>query len=192
MVIAVAQREISDDALARMFIARAPLAFDETYRRYAGTLATVARSVLGSTQDAQDCVHDVLLRVWLKSGSYRLERGSLRAYLNVAVRNEALTRRRDAARHFAIERRVTLHALVDEEAAPEIADHVELGRLRSALAALPIEQRVVIEHAYFANESQSEIATRLAVPLGTVKSRAVLALRKLALAMAAQRPERQS
>lgn len=170
---------VTDDDLARAFEARAPGAFEEAYRRYADVLLAVARHV--EAQDARDCVHDALLRVWSTPGTYRVARGALRAFLIVCVRNHALTQRREDARHRAIELRAVRGA--PETYAFEPADHLEAARIRAALRALPAEQRTVVELAYFENKTQTQIAAQLATPLGTVKSRAVLALRKLALAL---------
>lgn len=170
----------SPDALERAFAAHAPDALDEAYRRYAGVLVAVARQV-HDAQDARDCVHEALLHVWNTPGAYRVERGALRSFLIVCVRNHALTQRREAARHHAIELRAM--RAEPESITFEPRDHVEAARVRAALRALPAEQRTVIELAYFANKTQTEIAAQLAAPLGTIKSRAALALRKLALAL---------
>jgi RNA polymerase sigma-70 factor, ECF subfamily len=175
--------EMSDEALAQAFVDRAPVALDESYRRYRDLLYSVARNVTASAPEAEDCVHDALVRVWSQPDTYRLERGALRAFLVVCVRNEALTRRRNAARHLAIETNTAIGEQRDDGNAFEETDHVELARLRSAMAALPAEQRAVLDLAYFGGLSQSEIAKRLSVPLGTIKSRASIALRKLTLAM---------
>jgi RNA polymerase sigma-70 factor (ECF subfamily) len=62
----------------------------------------------------------------------------------------------------------------------EVVDHVEAERVRVALARLPAEQRVALERAYYRCESQRAIALALGVPLGTIKSRLALGLRRLA------------
>ncbi|GAC1402428.1 MAG: sigma-70 family RNA polymerase sigma factor [Candidatus Velthaea sp.] len=172
----------ADDALARAFAARVPVALEEAYRRFGGTLVAVARATLGSDDDARDCVHDALLHVWLRPEAYRIERGALRAFLIVCVRNAALDRKRNAARRFAIDRQIAQTTACDVERTAE-TDYVEHARLVDALAALPLEQRTVIGLAYFGECSQAQIAARLGVPLGTIKSRASLGLRRLALAM---------
>jgi RNA polymerase sigma factor (sigma-70 family) len=92
----------------------------------------------------------------------------------VCVRNEALTRLRRAARHRRIEQRVAREAYEFASADPLVND-----RLRAALGSLPPEQLAVLSLAYFGNLSQTQIASRLGIPLGTVKSRASLGLRKL-------------
>ena len=173
---------IGEDELARAFAARAEGALEETYRRYAPLLTAVARRVLGADGDAEDCMHDVLLRVWMGSHAYRAERGTLRAFLVVCVRNEALARRRSSARHLEIDDRLARERERDQ-VSPFDSDPIERARLADALRALPPEQRAVIDLAYFGGRTQTEISAALGVPLGTVKSRASLALRKLALAL---------
>jgi RNA polymerase sigma-70 factor (ECF subfamily) len=167
-----------DEALAVDFVARRPDGLSRAYARYAGLLAAVARHVLADADSAQDCVHDALLRVWQTQDSYRPERGTLRAFLVSCVRNEAMTRLRSSGRRAERERRAFLLEPASLETG-EPADHVEAARVRAALARLPGEQREAIEHAYFNNLSQTQIAQRLGVPLGTVKGRVALAMRKL-------------
>lgn len=172
----------SDEELAHAFAARANGALEEAYRRYASLLIAVARKILGAYGDAEDCLHDVLLRVWMGSHAYRAERGTLRAFLIVCVRNEALARRRSAARRQAIDDRLARERDRAEDT-PFDADPIERAKLTAALRALPAEQRTVIDLAYFGGRTQTEISAALNVPLGTVKSRASLALRKLAHAL---------
>jgi len=148
------------------------------YARYAPLLANVARHVLSDASAAEDCVHDALLRVWQTQNSYVLERGTLRAFLVACVRREALTRLRGGGRRVERERRAFLLEPATEPA-PEPADPFEAARVRAALARLPRDQRETIECAYFDNLSQTQIAQRLGVPLGTVKGRVALAMRKL-------------
>ena len=122
-------------------------------------------------------MHDALLRVWQRSASYRPERGSLRSYLLTCVRNEAITRKRDAARHGRIE---AFAARSDQLAYDfDVGDVVDQGRLRGAIAALPPEQRAVVALAYAAHLTHAEIAARLGEPLGTIKGRLRLAMAKL-------------
>jgi RNA polymerase sigma-70 factor (ECF subfamily) len=163
------------------FLARRREGLAAVYETFGSTLYSLARSVLGSDADAQDCVHDVLLRAWQRPDTFRPARGSLRAYLMTCVRNEAIGRKRSAARHFHIEERLFKSERAEYEI--EVEDHVETGRLRRVIAALPAEQRAAVELAYFGHLSQTEIAEKLQVPLGTIKSRVALALRRLQLAL---------
>ncbi len=169
--------------LERAFVRRERWALDSIYRFHIAVLCAVAKAALGGESDAEDCVHDVVLRVWLSPQSYRIERGSLRAYLIVCVRNEALARKRKAARRFEIDvRAMRLNVDVGNDFAD--VDHIELRQLREALRELPDAQRTVVSLAYFGDRSQSEIAHELDVPLGTVKSRVAAALQKLAATFA--------
>jgi RNA polymerase sigma-70 factor (ECF subfamily) len=166
---------VNDDReLDAAFAAHADGALEEAYRRHAPALQAAARHVLGSAGDARDCVHDALVRVWARADAYRPERGALRSFLIVCVRNEAISRKRSDVRHVASERRAA-------PATPAFGiDVAERVAVRSALASLPAEQRDVIELAYWGDYTQAEIAARLGIPLGTIKSRAALGLRKLA------------
>jgi RNA polymerase sigma-70 factor, ECF subfamily len=165
---------VNDDReLDAAFAAHADGALEEAYRRHAPALQAAARHVLGSAGDARDCVHDALVRVWSKEGAYRVERGGLRSFLIVCVRNEAISRKRSAVRHVASEQRA---AVATPAFGVDVAERVAV---RSALATLPREQRDVIELAYWGDYTQAEIAARLNIPLGTIKSRAALGLRKL-------------
>ncbi len=163
------------------FLAGKSSGLESVYAAYGRPLYSVARNVLGNDDDAQDCVHDALVRVWQRSPSYRPEHGSLRSYLLVSVRNEALTRKRNAARHLNIEQRAVRDELSEYEL--EVNDPIERATLRRALAALPAEQRVALELAYFGHLTYVQVAERLGVPLGTIKSRIALALRKLNAAL---------
>jgi RNA polymerase sigma-70 factor, ECF subfamily len=170
---------IDDAELAAAFAAHADGALEEAYRRYGSLLRAAARHVLGADGDAHDCVHDALIRIWSR-GIYRTERGALPAFLVVCVRNEAISRRRSATRQVALERRVASENVDDG------FDPAERITIRTALATLPREQRNVIELAYWGRYTQAEIADRLAVPLGTIKSRASMGLRKLARTLGPQ------
>jgi RNA polymerase sigma-70 factor (ECF subfamily) len=171
-----AEAEITDS-----FLSRDANGLANAYRLYARSLFSVALSVLADCDDAQDCVHDALLRVWVRPGSYRPERGSLRSFLLTCVRNEAITRKRAAQRHLRIEEFAARSAQLVYEF--EIADVVDRGRLRVAIASLPAEQRLVLAMAYVSHLSHSEIAEQLNEPLGTIKGRVRLALLKLHAAL---------
>jgi RNA polymerase sigma-70 factor (ECF subfamily) len=166
-----------DDRIRADFIARTNAGLDGAYRAYGRALYSAALDVLRDDAAAQDCVHDTLLRVWQRSGAYRPERGSLRTFLLTCVRNDAIGRTRDAARRARIEERL-VHA---NRGAYEFdaGDAIERSRLRAAIGRLPAEQRTVLALAFVSHLTHAEIAARLAEPLGTIKSRLRLALRKL-------------
>ena len=167
--------------MAQAFARREPWAFDEAYRRYGALLYSVALNVLHSSEDAEDCVHDVLVRVWKREGAFALQRGTVRSFLTVCVRNEAISRRRASARRHALVTHLQSVTPTSEEF--DIPDFVESARLQQALSGLPQDQRDALELAYFGGKTHVEVAEHLGEPLGTVKSRIALALRKLARAL---------
>jgi RNA polymerase sigma-70 factor (ECF subfamily) len=170
-------------ALGQAFARRERWAFDEAYRRFGSLLYTVALNVLHRPEDAEDCVHDALVRVWKNPHAYTAERGSVRSFLVVCVRNEAISRARSSARREHLAERVSREAQTAEDL--HIHDFVEERRIREALAMLPEDQRKAVMLAYFGGKTHVEIAKELNEPLGTVKSRIALGLRKLGVALAA-------
>jgi RNA polymerase sigma-70 factor (ECF subfamily) len=151
-------------------------ALASAYRLYWKTLFKAAQGVLHEREDAEDCVHDVLVDLWSRKVRYHPDRGSLRAFLVTCVRNAALTRKRSASRHREIEA-----ALCAQRSNVESIDFAGTFQLRSALATLPPEQLRALKLAFFSQRTHVEIASELNVPLGTVKSRLALAIKKLNL-----------
>lgn len=176
------QATVDDEALATAFAAKQPWAFEEAYRRFGALLYSTAYNVLTNAQDAQDCVHDALTRVWRSPDSYARSRGAVRSFLVVCVRNEAITRVRSKARREKLAARVAAEPQEYDEI--RVVDVIEHSRLRNALAKLPVEQRRPLELAYFEQKTHTEIAKELDEPLGTIKSRISMGLRKLGAALA--------
>jgi len=178
----VMQATVDDEALATAFAAKQPWAFEEAYRRFGALLYSTAYHVLANAQDAQDCVHDALTRVWRSPESYTRSRGAVRSFLTVCVRNEAITRIRSKTRREKLAQRVAAEPQEYDEI--RVVDVIEHARLRNALAKLPNEQRRPLELAYFEQKTHTEIAKELDQPLGTIKSRISMGLRKLGAALA--------
>jgi RNA polymerase sigma-70 factor, ECF subfamily len=172
-----------DEALATAFAAKERWAFDEAYARFGKLLYSTAYHVLGNAEDAQDCVHDALARVWRSADSYMRSRGAVRSFLTVCVRNEAISRLRSKMRRRKLEERVAAEPPENDELGA--VDVIEHDRLRAALRTLPPEQRRPLELAYFDYKTHVEIARELNEPLGTIKSRIALGLRKLGAALGA-------
>lgn len=152
------------------------------YDRYAPLLLSLASRMLGDRREAEDLVHDVMLEVFRQCGDYAAERGSVRAWLLVRLRSRALDRKKSVgvARVAVVEP----EKLAERPDPTDPSDSVDRGRVRRALSALPDEQRLVLELGYFEGLSSSEIAARLEVPIGTVKSRVAAALAKLRAGLA--------
>ncbi|MBI3321664.1 MAG: sigma-70 family RNA polymerase sigma factor [Candidatus Omnitrophica bacterium] len=148
-------------------------AFTCFYDRYASLVFTFAIRLLRASSDAEDLLQDVFLHVWYRAATYAPERGSPEAWLITITRSRALDRLRSRQRR---EKRVVLleEPAQLEEIEGEVPAAAPLGEreiIAGALAQLPDVQRTALELAYFEGFTQSEIAARVGVPLGTVKTR---------------------
>ena len=150
------------------------------YDRHATHMLGVAYRILKNRSDAEDLVHDVLLEVWNKAGSYDAGRGTVRTWLLLRTRSRGIDRIRSlqvARKHQAVQKpdadASAAASAVDPSRTP---DH---NRVRRALDVLSEAQRKVIELSYFRGLSCSEIATQCEIPLGTAKSRLAGAIARL-------------
>ncbi|MBI3647992.1 MAG: sigma-70 family RNA polymerase sigma factor [Actinobacteria bacterium] len=159
-------------------------AFDELYRRYARSSYGLALRITGQEVLAQDVVHDAFLALWRAPEAYDPARGPFRTFFLSLVHHRAVdTVRREERLRKRTERAANLEPVRDEDVAEAVVDESFLsGRrkeVREALLTLSPEQRQVLEMAYFGGMTQVAIAERLGIPLGTVKTRTLAALRKL-------------
>ena len=166
------------DGLVDDFVARRPSGLEQVYALWSRLLYSVARHALSDDARAEDCVHDALLRVWRAPNRFDGDREMLKAYLCGSVRNESLGMLRSQGRRDERERKAARLSPVSS-VDPPVVDPVETARLQRALARLPAEQRTALELAYYGNKTQVEIAQETGVPLGTIKSRISMAMRKL-------------
>ena len=158
---------------------RAP-AFETAYTQFVPALVAVANAVLHDRIEAQDCVHETFMKIWNDPSSYQRGRGALFPFLTVCVRNRAITMMRAAKRRAGI-----LAAQPRERVAelPEMPDYLQRSQLAAALRGLPAEQWEALRLSFFEYLTHDQISQRLNLPLGTVKSRISLALRKLRAAL---------
>jgi len=169
------ERHVEPQVLGQAFASGEVWAFEAAYRLYAPSLMGAALGVLRDKQAAQDCVHDVLARLWQRENGYRVQRGSLSAFLVVCVRNDAISRARRDANRLRIERTLQPVETYNER----WEDPIERMRIERALERLGNEQQRAIEFAYYKHMTHEEIASELSIPIGTVKSRIASALRVL-------------
>lgn len=162
-------------------------AFRGLFRRYGPGATALARRVARQPFLAEEIVQEAFLAVWRNPRGYDESRGSVRSWLMGMVHHRAV----DAIRREEAQRRRAWDARANEGVVEDPAETVieELGLpeerkvVRAALERLPEEQRRVIELMYFAGMSQSTISERLGVPLGTIKSRTLLGMRRLRAAL---------
>jgi len=155
-----------------------PVAFDELWHRLGRPVLALATRELSDRQAAEDATQETFATIWRAAGTFDRERGSALAWIFTIARNAA----RDIARRRRIPPIAETPDLPDPAESPD--EHAlrleERFTVLAALAELSAKNREVIELAYFEGLSQSEIASRIEVPLGTVKTRTRNALAKLA------------
>ncbi len=161
-------------------------AMAQLYDRYASSLYALLLRVLGNPEDAQEVLQETFLQAWRRAADYDSSRGSEAAWLISMARNRGIDRLRsrnlrsrredDAGREISAGATL-VHSSGDSEHG---AMQSELSRrVRTALVDLPEAQKVTLELAYFEGLSQTEIAEKLGEPLGTVKTRTQLGMKKL-------------
>jgi len=158
-------------------------AFEELYRRYSGAAFGLAHRVTGHELLAQEVVHDSYLALWRAPEAFDPARGPFRTFFLSLVHHRAVDTVRREERLRRRTERMNPGPVADEDVAEGIGEQSWLAdrrvRVRSALENLPAEQRQVLDMAYFRGRTQAQIAAELGVPLGTVKTRTLTAMRKL-------------
>ncbi len=183
-----AKRAGTEEAkIVRRIVTGEPEALSDLYDRYSGMLLALARRVLGNTSDAEEVLQECFLQVWNQAGRYDPARSSVSTWLVLITRSRAIDRLRS--------RRVGDKAVTavkqekpDAHTSPRGVDDVLMQerrkRLHREMKELPVEQREVLELAFYEGLTQREISEGTGIPLGTVKTRTLLAMRKLRKALA--------
>ena len=152
-------------------------AFDQLYRRFARPVFGLALRRLGSRDRAEDATQETFTSIWRAAATYRPERGPGKPWLYAIARNAIVNQTRIRSEPPA----EILDSAADEPGPLERAESAWLsGRVHRAVEELPDHQRTLIRLAYWGQLSQSEIATQLGIPIGTIKTRTRAALARLA------------
>ena len=177
----------NDVALLKAIAARDEAALAQLYDRYRVILFGLLMRILNNREEAEDVLQEVFLQVWRKAEDFDESRGRPFTWLVTLGRSRGI----DRLRTLASRERVA------EAGAREVADEIsdaatdafkseQRGLVSDALAKLPDEQKRPIMLAYFDGLTQSEIATRLGAPLGTVKTRMRTGMQRLRELLAGQ------
>jgi len=178
-------RRLADEELADHIRRGDDVAYEVLFERHGGAAFSLAYRMCGRRTLAEDIVQEALLSLWRGRG-FDPARGSVRSWVLAAVRHRAL----DSFRHNAaktgrdVNDDVATESLIAaEDIGAQVQREEDAQQVRGALVELPIEQRQVIELAYFGGFTHSEIAGMLDLPPGTVKGRMRLGLSKLRLSL---------
>lgn len=174
--------DITDDELMLRVREGDTSAFETLYRRHRARVLSFATGVTRRPGTAEEVTQDAFLSLWNGAHRYDPTRGSLLTWLLSIVRNRGVDSVRREAKHQRIQ--TIDHTVIEsleaaERTEEEVASREQSRQVRGLLTELPSAQREVIALAYFSGLSHTEIATKIQIPLGTVKGRQRLALTKL-------------
>jgi RNA polymerase sigma-70 factor (ECF subfamily) len=164
-----------------------PRAFEVIFDRHADVAFSLAYRMCGRRAVAEDVVQDAFLSLWRSGARYDRSRGSVRSWVLGVVHNRAidLFRRETVRTGKDVSDEEAVRRLAAEESTErEVERREDVTQVRTALMELPVEQRRVIELAYFGGFSHTEISEMLGLPAGTVKGRMRLGLSKLRISLA--------
>lgn len=174
----MAGEPIDDNELDAELVARMAAgdrdAMSQLYARHSPVMLGLAIRIVRERREAEDLLHDVFLEAWRAARDFDPKRGRVRTWLTIRMRSRALDQQKSA--------RVSRNAgdagldYVVDDRERTTPDH---ARIRAALADLGADQRKVLELAYFEGMSCTEIAEKIAIPVGTVKSRIAAGLERL-------------
>lgn len=171
-----------DLPLVRAIAAGEGAALGQLYDRHSPLALGLLRRMLGNLNEAEEVLQEVFLQVWRDAHRYDPERATPRGWLLLIARSRALDRLRSTTSRQRREDEM-MRSEGTRAIAPlgtrRLEQHERQRRIGSALERLPREQRQVIELAFYEGLTQTQMAAHLGAPLGTVKSRVLLAMKKL-------------
>src|SRR5918992_1285859 len=172
---------LADEDLVSLTDSGDAQAFAALYDRHSRAAYSLAYRMMGERQAAEDLVQEAFLKMWRVAGSYRVERASVRTWVLSIVRNRAIDHLRSTASRRRTQDRIEAQTPASQpsEAFGEAWRNSQGEQVREALRGLPPEQLKVLELAYFSGYTHTEIAELLGLPLGTVKGRMRLGLKKI-------------
>jgi RNA polymerase sigma-70 factor, ECF subfamily len=172
---------LADEDLISLVEAADAEAFATLYDRHSRAAFSLAYRMMGERQAAEDLAQDAFLKVWRSASSYRAERGSVRTWILSIVHNRGIDQIRSQASRRRTQDKIEASAPRSQpsEAFAETWRNSQRDQVREALNTLPPEQLKILELAYFSGYTHVEISDLLRLPLGTVKGRMRLGLKKI-------------
>ncbi len=176
--------DASDEQLMARIQLQDEIALATFFRRHHALLRTIISKIVHTDADVDDALQDVMIELWNRCPHYEAAKGKALGWVITLARRRAIDRiRRRQSRDHAEERMrlQTEETAYDMErgADEKAADSDRATLLREIIATLPDAQRQALELAYFRGLSQREIARETGIPLGTIKTRLELAVRKI-------------
>jgi RNA polymerase sigma-70 factor (ECF subfamily) len=170
----------ADIALIERIVNRDERAVGELYDRHSRLLYGLILRVLRDRGDAEEVLQEVFLLVWTRAETYNVALGSPAAWLVRVARNRAIDRlRANAVRLRAVESAADPDPIREHDPEARASQTEQQQAVIRALGSLPPDQRLLIEQAYYLGMTQSELADKFKLPLGTVKTRVRSAMQTL-------------
>jgi RNA polymerase sigma-70 factor (ECF subfamily) len=175
-------RDLADEDLMHLVRRGQAPAFEVIYERHASAAFSLAYRIVGTRNGAEDVSQEAFLSLWRSGARYDARKGSVRTWVLGIVHHRAIDFLRRASVHG--KRRASDEGIEErfesgERTDVEVARRDEARTVRTALDGLPRDQRQVIELAYFGGFTHTEIAELLSAPVGTIKGRMRLGLKKM-------------
>ena len=174
----------TDEQLMAAIKERREEALAALYRRHTPLLRTIIARVVNNDSDVDDLLQEIFVEIWNRIGSYEEAKGKALGWIVTLARRRAIDRVRRKQAYSRAEERLrentlhiadAMHPSTDSEAMH--GDTAEI--FQRILTTLPAAQREAVQLAYYSGLSQRDIARRTGIPLGTIKTRLELAVRKL-------------
>jgi RNA polymerase sigma-70 factor (ECF subfamily) len=179
-------KSLDDKEVVQAIVERRSDAVAELYNRFSSVLLALAQRILGDRSDAEEILQETFLQVWRQADRYDPKRSSVSTWLVLIARSRSIDRvrsRRVKQKTQVAAQRERLETHASPTGVHSVLNEEQRKRLQDELGRLPAEQRQVLEMAFYQGMTQSEIARQTEIPLGTVKTRTLLAMKKLRKAL---------
>ncbi|HZB08177.1 MAG TPA: sigma-70 family RNA polymerase sigma factor [Rubrobacter sp.] len=172
---------LADEDLISLVEAADAEAIATLYDRHSRAAFSLAYRMMGERQASEDLTQDAFLKVWRGASSYRADRGSVRTWILSIVHNRGIDQIRSQASRRRTQEKIEASAPRSQpsEAFAETLRNSQRDQVKEALNTLPPEQLKILELAYFSGYTHVELSDLLGLPLGTVKGRMRLGLKKI-------------
>ena len=177
---------LDDKELVQAIVDRRSEAVAELYDRYAGMLKALSQRLLHDPSDSEEILQETFLQVWNQASRYDPKRSSVSTWLVLISRSRSIDRLRSRQvklRTATAARRENPDLHTSPKGVGNVLGQERRRRLQEEMAKLPSDQSQVLELAFYGGMTQSEIAKQTGIPLGTVKTRTLLAMKKLRRAL---------
>ncbi len=186
---------IGDETLMAQIQERAPEALEALYDRYSGILKSLIMGVIHNDAEADDLLQEIFMEIWNQAAHYSAQKGKPLGWIVTLTRRRSIDRLRKKQAYARAEERLQNETEQQPEAwvHNSTEDDIEVSDTRrlilGILKNLPPAQREAIDMAFYHGMSQREIAAKTGIPLGTIKTRLELGLKKISEALRGMRDE---